>query len=125
MQIFRANDTLLHPADASWFDGRVQIQKVGSAEEGVAVQLFNVAFDANGRTHWHRHSGPQWLLVMDGRIRVQCWGEPSYDLATGDAVVIAPNEKHWHGAAPGSHGRHLAINVSLETDWLEPVADPQ
>jgi hypothetical protein len=31
----------------------------------------------------------------------------------------------WHGAAPGSPGAHLAINVNLTTEWLEPVSPGQ
>jgi quercetin dioxygenase-like cupin family protein len=54
---------------------------------------------------------------------VQRLGEPAMDVAVGDAVLIAPGEKHWHGAAPGSSGAHLAINVNAKTTWLEAVSD--
>ena len=40
-------------------------------------------------------------------------------------VVFAPLEKHWHGAAPGHRGTHLAVNVNLKTEWLEPVGDAE
>jgi hypothetical protein len=33
-------------------------------------------------------------------------------------VVIDPDEEHWHGAAPGRAGEHLAINTGAETSWL-------
>ncbi len=36
-------------------------------------------------------------------------------------VLIPPGEKHWHGAAPGSTGTHLAVNVNAVTEWLEEV----
>jgi quercetin dioxygenase-like cupin family protein len=45
------------------------------------------------------------------------------DLEAGDAVDIAPGERHWHGAAPGSEGTHIAVNVNAATTWLEPVSD--
>ena len=61
--------------------------------------------------------------MVEGRIRAQVWGEPAEDVETGDAIVFAPNEKHWHGAVPGGHGTHLAVNVNLKTEWLEPVGD--
>jgi len=82
-----------------------------------------VEFDAGGRTHWHRHTGAQWLLIIDGRIRVQKWGEAAQDVGAGDTVVIEPGEKHWHGAAPGSSGIHLAVNLNSTTEWLEAVSD--
>jgi quercetin dioxygenase-like cupin family protein len=40
-------------------------------------------------------------------------------------VVIPPGEKHWHGAVPGARGVHLALNVNVTTEWLEPVTDEQ
>jgi hypothetical protein len=42
--------------------------------------------------------------------------------------TIAPNEKHWHGAAPTTAMTHIAIQESLEgkmVDWLEKVTDEQ
>ena len=41
-------------------------------------------------------------------------------LKPGDVVVIDPEKEHWHGAAPGTAGEHLAINLGSETIWLEP-----
>jgi quercetin dioxygenase-like cupin family protein len=125
MKIFRFADAAPVPTDARSFTGRVQSRRVGADDVGVPVHVYRVEFDAAARTHWHRHSGPQWLLVVEGRVRVQKWGEPAHDIAAGDTVAIEPGEKHWHGAAPGSKGTHLAVNVSATTEWLEPVSDDQ
>jgi quercetin dioxygenase-like cupin family protein len=41
-------------------------------------------------------------------------------------VVIAPGEKHWHGAAPTTGMTHIAIQEALDgknVDWLEKVSD--
>jgi 4-carboxymuconolactone decarboxylase len=64
-------------------------------------------------------------LIISGRIRVQRWGEAPEDVGGGDMVVIEPGEKHWHGAAPGSPGTHLAVNLNATTEWLEAVSDEQ
>jgi quercetin dioxygenase-like cupin family protein len=48
--------------------------------------------------------------------------------APGDVIIIAPNEKHWHGAAPTTAMTHIAIQESLDgnnVDWLEKVTDEQ
>jgi quercetin dioxygenase-like cupin family protein len=82
-----------------------------------------VRFENGGRTNWHVHSGPQWLFIVEGRVRVQRAGAAAEDVSAGDAVLFAPNEKHWHGACPGSIGVHLAMNVNATTQWLEPVSD--
>jgi len=87
------------------------------------VTLGQVVFSPGARTHWHTHSGPQWLLITEGTIRVQSWGDPAHDVAAGDAVVFAPGEKHWHGAVAGTRGEHLAVNVNVKTQWLEPVSE--
>ena len=123
MKIFRAARVPLNPADPQTFSGVAHIKRLAEDETGTPVGVYRVAFADGARTNWHRHTGPQWLFVVEGRIRAQVWGEPAEDVETGDAIVFAPNEKHWHGAVPGSNGTHLAVNVNLKTEWLEPVSD--
>ena len=43
-------------------------------------------------------------------------------LAAGDLVIIEAGDEHWHGAAPGGDGVHLAINLGSDTTWLESSA---
>jgi quercetin dioxygenase-like cupin family protein len=123
MQIFRDGSTPFQPADTSTFVGPARMKPLAAANAGADVHLYRVHFDNGARTNWHTHSGPQWLFVIAGRIRVQRWGTGPEDLAEGDAVVFAPGEKHWHGAVAGASGAHLAVNVNAKTTWLEPVAD--
>lgn len=123
MRIFRDRESRLHPADPGSFLGPAATKLLASAEEGAAVHLYRVEFESGGRTNWHTHSGPQWLFIIRGRVRVQRWGEATEDVEAGDAVLFAPGEKHWHGAAPGGRGAHLAVNVNVKTDWLEPVTE--
>lgn len=125
MKIFRNADTTARPVDAASFVGPATTKLLASADEGETVHIYRVAFESGGRTNWHIHSGPQWLLIVDGLVRVQRWGEPALDVRAGDAVVFSPGEKHWHGAAPGAGGTHLAVNVNVKTDWLEPVTDQE
>jgi quercetin dioxygenase-like cupin family protein len=126
MNIFRGSDTPLRPADARSFVGPAHNKLLASSDdEGAPVHVYRVEFDDGGRTNWHTHSGAQWLFIVEGRVRVQRWGDAAQEVEAGDAVVIAPDEKHWHGAAPGSRGVHLAVNVNAKTDWLEPVTAEQ
>jgi quercetin dioxygenase-like cupin family protein len=125
MKIYRSADAPLKPADASSFTGDARTALLASDDDVTPVHVYRVEFAAGGRTNWHTHSGPQWLLIVGGRVRVQRWGAAPQDLAEGDAVVFAPGEKHWHGAVPGSSGVHLAVNVNVKTTWLEPVSDEQ
>ena len=123
MKIFRAANSAMRTADSASFVGPAQTKLLASADEGASVHVYRVEFDSGSRTNWHRHSGTQWLLIVEGRIRVQRWGEPPQDVDAGDAVVFTPGEKHWHGARPGGRGTHIAVNVNTTTEWLEAVSD--
>jgi quercetin dioxygenase-like cupin family protein len=125
MNVFRSTDTPPRPADAASFVGSARTRLLASSDHAVPVHLYYVEFDPRARTNWHTHSGPQWLFIVEGRVRVQRWGQAAEDVGEGDAVLFAPGEKHWHGAAPGARGTHLAVNVNVKTEWLEPVSDEQ
>ena len=125
MKIFRAVQTPSEDGDPKTFTGEVRRATLASDAAGTPVNVYRVEFEPGARTHWHTHDGPQWLFVVEGKIRVQKLGETATDVVAGDAVVIQPGEKHWHGATPDERGAHLAVNVKATTSWLEPVSDAQ
>jgi len=125
MKIFRAAQIASQAGDVQTFTGDVIRTTLASDKAGTPVNVYRVEFAPKARTHWHSHDGPQWLFVVEGRIRIQKLGEPATEVVAGDAVVIQPGEKHWHGATPSSHGIHLAVNVNAATHWMEPVSDEQ
>jgi quercetin dioxygenase-like cupin family protein len=123
MNIFRADAAPFAPADVNSFTGPARTKRLASDDVGVPTHVYRVEFEDRGRTNWHTHTGPQWLFIVEGRVRVQKWGEPALEVGAGDAVVIHPGEKHWHGAAPSARGAHIAVNVNATTEWLEPVSE--
>src|SRR5262245_46019003 len=123
MRIFRDRDAPARPVDSNSFVGPAATKRLASAEDGASVHVYRVVFEPGGRTNWHTHSGPQWLFVTEGEIRCQCWGELPVHVAAGDAVLFVPGEKHWHGAPPNGRGVHLAVNIGVKTQWLEPVSE--
>jgi quercetin dioxygenase-like cupin family protein len=125
MRIFRSRDVPIGHVDPATFIGQATVQRLAHDETGVPVAVYRVTFSDGGRTNWHRHSGPQWLFVVEGQVRVQVEGGDRHDLEPGDALVFAPGERHWHGAVPGSSGTHIAVNVNAATTWMEPVTDAQ
>ena len=126
MKLLQGEDVPFEPADARNFVGSARVKKLPMVEGGgQSVIVYLVEFEAGGRTNWHRHSAPQLLLVKEGRGLVQKWGEPVRAISAGDAVCIEPDEKHWHGAAPEMRMAHFAVNLTLTTQWLEPVSDDQ
>ena len=126
MKHFQGEKVPFEPADPKNFVGSARVKKLPMVEGGAqSVIVYLVDFDAGARTNWHRHSAPQLLLVKEGRGLVQKWGEPVRAMGAGDAIAIEPNEKHWHGAAPETKMAHFAVNLTLTTEWLEPVSDDQ
>lgn len=81
------------------------------------------------RNNWHIHHGAgQILLCTAGRGYYQEWGKPAQELNVGDTVYIAPEIKHWHGAAPESYFVHIAESVPNENasnEWLEAVDEEE
>ena len=87
-----------------------------------------VTFEPGARTAWHTHPLGQVLVVTAGCGRAQREGGPIEEIRPGDVVVFAPDEKHWHGAAPTTAMTHIAIQEALDgkaVDWMEKVSDEQ
>ncbi|WP_294578710.1 cupin domain-containing protein [uncultured Thomasclavelia sp.] len=111
---------------AQYFIGKSYLNMLAKSN-GVGVA--NVTFEPGCRNNWHiHHKGGQILLVTDGKGWYQEWGKPAQELKPGDVVNIAPEVKHWHGAAKDSWFAHIAIEVPAEgssNEWCEPVDDEQ
>ena len=110
---------------APYFTGQSYLHPLAASPVGV----YNVTFEPGCRNHWHIHhatrGGGQMLLCVAGRGFFQEWGKEPRKLRPGDVVIIPPEVKHWHGAAPDSWFSHLALEVPGEgcsSQWLEPVS---
>jgi len=114
------------PAD--WFTGTVRIDPLFQAHDPARASGASVTFEPGARTAWHTHPLGQTLIVTAGAGRVQREGGPIEEIRPGDVVQFAPNEKHWHGAAPTTAMTHIAIQEALDgkvVDWMEKVSDEQ
>ena len=94
-------------------------QKLLGPDDAQAVRLYRVSFEEGARTYWHAHDDAQLLFGLRGRCIVVDRDGVELMLDAGDVVVIDAGEEHWHGAAPGGGGEHLAINLGSSTEWLE------
>ncbi|HEY0394411.1 MAG TPA: cupin domain-containing protein [Candidatus Elarobacter sp.] len=106
----------------------VRIDPLFDREEPARAGGASVTFEPCARTAWHTHPLGQTLIVTSGFGRVQRWGGPVEEIRPGDVVLIAPEEKHWHGATPATAMTHIAIQEKLNgknVDWLEKVSDEQ
>jgi len=115
-------------ASAENFTGMARVQPLFDTTATTRANGASVSFDAGARTAWHTHPRGQVLIVTEGVGRVQRWGAPVEEIRPGDVVWIAPDVKHWHGAAPSTAMSHIAIVEHLNgrsADWLEKVTDAQ
>lgn len=113
------------PGDPAYFTGAVTLKPLAAGPDVQPIKLLRVEFAPGARTNWHTHSGVQILTVIEGRCRFQHEGGPVEEAGPGEAIYIPKDEKHWHGATPDVPMVHLALNIDLETEWLEPVLEEQ
>jgi quercetin dioxygenase-like cupin family protein len=107
MDVTRSIDTAAGPAD--WFTGSVHIDVVAAAPAPARVQAALVHFAPGARTAWHTHPLGQTIYVTEGVGLCQSEGGPVTVIRPGDRVFFAPDERHWHGAAPTRLMTHIAI----------------
>lgn len=128
MKIIPASVPTTRPGPATWMTGTAWLDEIAGPDDAPgAARMARVTFSPGARTHWHRHPHGQILHVSAGVGRVQKWGEPAREIVAGDTVLIAPGEKHWHGAAPDHLMSHFAVQEAgadgQTTLWMEPVTD--
>lgn len=102
------------------FTGTVWMEPVLAPADGVAVNT--VFFPPRARTHWHRHTDGQLLLVTHGRGYVESDPGGGAWVSPGDVVYVPPGERHWHGAGPESYLVHMAVSLGT-TEWFTEVTD--
>ncbi len=94
--------------DEKMFVGTVMGQNLVAEGDAPSQRVTAISFIQGARNRWHWHSTEQVLIVTHGEgIIADASGERP--IAAGDVVLIQPNERHWHGAAPGKDMTHLAV----------------
>ena len=126
-RIIRAAARPTKKAPETNFTGVVLQDEVIAPEAPSRLRASRVSFTPGARTNWHTHAVGQILYVLSGVGRYQMEGDAVQVLLPGDTVVIPPNARHWHGAAPDHMMAHLAMSETSDkgeaTTWLEPVSD--
>jgi quercetin dioxygenase-like cupin family protein len=112
---------------ASDFSGAVHLDRLVAASAPARVQMVRVTFAPGARTAWHTHPLGQAIHVLSGVGRAQSRGGPVREIRPGDTVWFAPDEVHWHGAAPDTLMVHIAVQEAdaqgVATVWLDQVSD--
>ena len=125
MKLFPLSAHVPQPADPANFTGDATLTRMDGVCDGPRVNAYRVTFQPRARTAWHTHSGPQLLLVVEGRCRLQKAGEPVQEVEAGSVVCIEPGDRHWHGASADAPMTHVALNLDASTTWLAKVSDAE
>jgi quercetin dioxygenase-like cupin family protein len=123
MDIQRSGSRPSGKGPAEYFTGSVRVDPLFEAPAPARVRGALVTFEPGARTAWHTT-----LIVTSSCGQVQREGGPVEEIHPGDVVWFAPDEKHWHGAAPTTAVSHIAIQEQLDgkvVDWMEQVSDEQ
>ena len=128
MNIQRSGSQPSAKGPTEWFTGTVRIDPLFPVTDPARAAGNSVTFEPGARTAWHTHPLGQTLIVTSGCGRVQREGGPIEEIRAGDVVWFAPDERHWHGAAPTTAMTHIAIQEQLDgkvVTWMEHVTDTQ
>ena len=129
MKIVSSKDRASRKGPTDWFTGNVFIDEIAVGAEPSRLRAFRVSFAPGARTAWHTHPVGQVLHVLTGTGLAQSEGQPVRAIHPGDTVSFAPNERHWHGAGPGTTMVHLALQEAdaqgVDVVWQEPVSDQE
>ena len=128
MKVVSFKDIHARRGPEEWFTGTVWME-ASPADAAPDAGVFRVSFEPGARTNWHSHPEGQALHIVTGTGRVQRENGPILEIAPGDVVYFAPNERHWHGASPDGPMVHIAINPATSssggTDWQGPVTEEE
>jgi quercetin dioxygenase-like cupin family protein len=129
MKILSSRERPSRKGRPEWFTGNVWIDEIAIGVEPSRLRVLRVSFEPGARTAWHTHPVGQTLHVLTGSGLVQLEGQPIREIHPGDTVMIAPNERHWHGASPGNTMVHLAVQEAdaqgVDVAWLGLVTDQE
>ncbi|GAB2823156.1 cupin domain-containing protein [Comamonas piscis] len=110
------------------FSGHVAVDIKAAGDSAQQGSVGMVDFAPGARTAWHTHPVGQLLVVTDGKGWIQQDGQTRQNIQAGDVVWIDADVRHWHGAAPATGMRHMAITYlknGKNADWKELVSDAQ
>ena len=128
IEIKRSGSQASVKGPADWFIGTVRIDPLFDAKAPARASGASVTFEPGARTAWHTHPLGQTLIVTAGAGLVERDAGRVEEIRPGDVVQFAPNEKHWHGAAPTTAMTHIAIQEALDgklVEWMEKVSHDQ
>ena len=123
--IFPMGDETL-PEYRKYYSGTAYEKVIVPYSSKTGVTVAHVTYAPGTRNDWHSHHGGQIVLALSGKGWHQEEGKEAIPVLPGDVIEIAPNVKHWHGAAEDSSYSYLAIkeiSTAGAPEWFGKVSD--
>ncbi|HEY0120341.1 MAG TPA: cupin domain-containing protein [Rhizobium sp.] len=98
------------------------VEMLVESREGGGLTAMRCTLEPGTMTHWHTHPHGQILYVLSGVGLAERDGEAAEELRAGDCITFAPDERHRHGATPGSTFAYISIQAVRDgsaVTWLE------
>lgn len=93
--------------------------------DSTGLNVVRRRFEPGARTSWHAHGADFFLLVEDGRARVQTQGQPMRELKKGETDFTPAGLMHWHGAAPDEPFTQFGVAFGTGIKYGDRVTDEQ
>lgn len=99
---------------------RMSIQRLLQPGESDSFMFGLLRFGAGSRAKFHKHSGDQILVIVEGTGKIATEKEV-LTVTEGDVVLIPAGESHWHGAADDTPMAHIFVLVAGDhSELTEP-----
>src|SRR5512142_2652855 len=108
MKVIKMDQTTKDTVKGPMFTAPVTMQTFVGPDLSKRFLIRQVNFDRGIKNKFHTHTIEQILIVTEGKGIVATDNE-EITVVPGDIIYIPAEEKHWHGAAPGSTFSHLYV----------------
>ena len=99
---------------------RMSIQRLLQPGESDSFMFGLLRFGAGSRAKFHKHSGDQILVIVEGTGKIATENEV-LTVTEGDVVLIPAGESHWHGAPDDTPMAHIYVLVAGDhSELTEP-----
>ena len=117
----------IKPAKGNWTKGSTEKFKGNVWVEYFIKDSLNdflssrVLFEPHARSNWHKHTGKQIILAIEGEGYYKELGKQITLLKKGDVVIIQPGTIHSHGSVGKKFTQSVTMNDIYNvntTTWL-------